>query len=78
MADTGKLTSANTTSIKLDWSRLLGFDQAAQSADEAGASQFNDPRLAKLGAKAGAKPAPLPLNDPRLGAKAGPKLSQGR
>jgi len=41
--------------VKLDWSRLLGFDQAVRSNDEAGALKLNDPRLIKLGAKFGCK-----------------------
>jgi len=55
MADATRVTSTQSSGIKLDWSRLLGFDQAAQSGDEAGATQLNDPRLVKLGAKFGAK-----------------------
>jgi len=42
--------------VKLDWSRLLGFDQAVRSGDEAAATKLNDPRLIKLGAKFGCKP----------------------
>ena len=41
--------------LKLDWSRLLGFDQAVRSTDEAAALKLNDPRLIKLGAKFGCK-----------------------
>jgi hypothetical protein len=41
--------------VKLDWSRLLGFDQAVRSGDEAAATKLNDPRLIKLGAKFGCK-----------------------
>ena len=41
--------------VKLDWSRLLGFDQAVRSTDEAAAMKLNDPRLIKLGAKFGCK-----------------------
>jgi hypothetical protein len=55
MRDTDNSVGASSTSIKLDWSRLLGFDQAAHSADEGAANQLNDPRLAKLGAKVGQK-----------------------
>jgi hypothetical protein len=55
MADADKLPDAKGTSIKLDWSRLLGFDQAAQGLDDVAANQFSDPRLAKLGAKVGQK-----------------------
>ena len=41
--------------IKLDWSRLLGFDQAPRSSDDSIAIRLQDPRLAKLGAKFGSK-----------------------
>jgi hypothetical protein len=41
------------TAIKLDWTRLLGFDQAVSARDEA--VKLADSRLAKLGAKCGAK-----------------------
>jgi hypothetical protein len=41
--------------VKLDWTRLLGFDQAACTTDETTASKLTDPRLAKLGAKCGGK-----------------------
>jgi hypothetical protein len=44
------------TVIRLDWSRLLGFDQAVRSGDEDAAKKLNDPRLIKLGAKFGGKP----------------------
>jgi hypothetical protein len=44
------------TTIKLDWTRLLGFDQAVRSGDDAAAKKLNDPRLIKLGAKFGGKP----------------------
>jgi hypothetical protein len=47
--------------VKLDWSRLLGFDQAVRSSDEAAAMKLNDPRLIKLGAKFGCK---LGVRDP--------------
>ena len=42
--------------VKLDWSRLLGFDQAVRSGDDSAALKLNDPRLIKLGAKFGCKP----------------------
>lgn len=41
--------------VKLDWSRLLGFDQAVRIDDEEAAKKLNDPRLIKLGAKFGCK-----------------------
>ena len=50
MADT------RTLKVKLDWSRLLGFEQAISNAGEADAIRPNDPRLARIGAKIGATP----------------------
>jgi len=44
-----------TTRIVIDWSRLLGFDQAELGSEPATAPSLNDPRLAKLGAKFGGK-----------------------
>ncbi len=41
--------------VKLDWSRLLGFNQSEPIADAKEAGQLNDPRLAKIGAKFGTK-----------------------
>jgi hypothetical protein len=41
--------------VVLDWSRLLGFDQATRGTDQAAAASLNDPRLVKLGAKFGGK-----------------------
>jgi hypothetical protein len=43
------------TTIKIDWTRLLGFDQAVRSGDDDAAKKLNDPRLIKLGAKFGCK-----------------------
>jgi hypothetical protein len=46
MADT------QTPKVKLDWSRLLVFDQApATIVDAEAAARLHDPRLAKLGGK---------------------------
>jgi hypothetical protein len=52
------MSDTQTPKVKLDWSRLLGFDQAAATAAEPAtpATRLNDPRLAKLGAKFGGKP----------------------
>lgn len=47
---------ASSLKSKLDWSKLLGFDQATRNGSEAGAERLTDPRLAKLGSK----PAPKP------------------
>jgi hypothetical protein len=44
-----------TPTIKLDWSRLLGFDQAARPGDNGGPARLTDAQLAKLGAKFGSK-----------------------
>jgi hypothetical protein len=44
-----------TPTVKLDWSRLLCFDQAARDDDSSATTALNDPRLAKLGAKVGQK-----------------------
>jgi hypothetical protein len=41
--------------IKLDWSRLLGFDQAARPGGDDGPARLSDAELAKLGAKFGNK-----------------------
>ena len=41
--------------VVIDWSKLLGFDQATRSGDQAAAAGLNDPRLVKLGAKFGHK-----------------------
>ena len=47
--------------VKLDWSRLLGFDQASTKvADADAAAHLHDPRLAMLGVKPGPKPCPAP------------------
>lgn len=35
--------------VKLDWSRLLGFDQADRHTDRPEAAKLNDPRMAKVG-----------------------------
>jgi hypothetical protein len=42
--------------IQLDWSRLLGFDQAGPASDKSAPAKLSDPRLAKVGAKFGGKP----------------------
>ena len=45
--------------VNLDWSRLLGFDQASTNAiAPAMAARLHDPRLIKLGVKPGPKPCP--------------------
>ncbi len=46
-----------TPKVQLDWTRLLGFDQADCVAEKTEPAKLNDPRLAKLGAKIGGKKA---------------------
>jgi len=48
-------TEPKTPSVKLDWSRLLGFDQAVRGSDPESAKRLNDPRLIKMGSKFGSK-----------------------
>jgi hypothetical protein len=48
-------TDTKQPSIKLDWYRLLGFDQATGIDDKLAVAKLRDPRLAKLGAKSGVK-----------------------
>jgi hypothetical protein len=43
--------------IQLDWSRLLGFDQAEPADEKPATKKLSDPRLAKLAAKMGGKPS---------------------
>lgn len=46
-----------TPRVQLDWSRLLGFDLADSAGEKPTApAELRDPRLARLGAKVGAKP----------------------
>ena len=41
--------------VKLDWSRLLGFEQAVPTGEEVDAIRLTDPRLGKIGVKLGRK-----------------------
>jgi hypothetical protein len=66
------------TVVKLDWSRLLGFDQAARDTDEPVGVSGDQSRLCKLGAKAGAKPAGNRPSAIKLGAKFGGKVAGTR
>jgi hypothetical protein len=47
---------AASLKVKLDWSKLLGFDQATRSETAQDAQRLTDPRMAKLGGKSGSKP----------------------
>jgi hypothetical protein len=48
-------TGKPTSRIKLDWSKLLGFDQATRIERQADAARLTAPLLAKLGSKVGGK-----------------------
>ena len=48
-------TGKPTLSIKLDWSKLLGFDQATRIEGKAEGTRLVEPMLPKLGAKVGGK-----------------------
>jgi hypothetical protein len=48
-------TEQTTQKVVLDWSKLLGFNQATRSGEQAAAACLNDPRLVQLGSKFGAK-----------------------
>jgi hypothetical protein len=47
--------AALSLKAKLDWSKLLGFDQATRTEAGTDAARLTDPRLAKLGGKSGVK-----------------------
>jgi hypothetical protein len=49
-----KARPKSSRSVRLDWSRLLGFDQVSRPAS-GDASRLTDPRLARLGSKIGVK-----------------------
>ena len=72
MADT------HTPKVKLDWSRLLVFDQAQlNSADAKESGRLHDPRLGKIGMKPvlGQGPRYIPWRDPALHECAAPRFS---
>jgi len=47
--------AAQKTTIKLDWKRLLGFDQIADHEVVGDGATIKDPRLTKVGGKIGSK-----------------------
>jgi len=53
------MSESRTPKIKLDWSRLLGFEQAIPTGEAADAIRLTDPRLSKIGVKIGSKPVLL-------------------
>jgi len=48
-------TGKPTSKIKLDWSKLLGFDQAPRVEAKREGARPTTPALAKLGSKVGVK-----------------------
>ncbi len=46
---------SKSSRIALDWSRLLGFDQAGRPVEAPASEGLSDPRVAMLGAKVGGK-----------------------
>lgn len=53
-------TGKPTSEIKLDWTKLLGFDQATRVEGEPADARLTAPTLTKLGAKLGAKAGTKP------------------
>jgi hypothetical protein len=49
------MSETRTPKVRLDWSRLLGFDQAGSTSGNGDATRLSDPRLAKIGVKLGRK-----------------------
>ena len=49
------MSKKQAPTIKLDWSRLLGFDQVEPPAANTSEARLSAPRLAKLGSKVGTK-----------------------
>ena len=50
------MTESKTAKVKLDWSRLLGFDQANPSATENNTVEPRVSRAVTLGTRTGSKP----------------------
>jgi len=55
-----------TPKVQLDWSRLLGFDQAEPVDEKPTPAKLGDVRLARLGAKIGGKVGTKTPSDLRL------------
>ena len=53
-------TAKPTSEIRLDWTKLLGFDQATRVEGEPGGARLTAPTLTKLGGKLGAKAGAKP------------------
>lgn len=54
-------TDPTTPKVRLDWSRLLGFDLAEPVDEKPAPAKLADARLAKLGAKIGLKKSDMRL-----------------
>ncbi len=54
------MSEIRTPKVRLDWSRLLGFDQAGQAGEEA--ARLSNTRLGQIGVKLGPKPGLKPAN----------------
>ena len=50
------MSETRTPKVRLDWSRLLGFDQAGSTGEEGEAIQLGNTRLGRIGVKLGPKP----------------------
>ena len=50
------MSEAPTPKVKLDWSRLLGFDQAGSAGEDGEATWLGKSRLGRIGVKLGPKP----------------------
>ncbi len=50
------MSEARTPKVKLDWSRLLGFDAAGSAGEQGEATRLSNTRLGKIGVKLGPKP----------------------
>lgn len=55
------MSETRTPKVRLDWSRLLGFDQAGSAGDEGEAIQLGNTRLGRIGVKLGPKPGLKPI-----------------
>jgi len=56
------MSGIQTPKVRLDWSRLLGFDQAGSAGEEGEATRLSATRLGRIGVKLGPKPGMKPTN----------------
>ena len=50
------MSEARTPKVKLDWSRLLGFDQAGSAGEDGESTRLGSTCLGRIGVKLGPKP----------------------